>query len=679
MLFALCAILALTAAGASNGGGCLTSLAEAVVGPNNAAEGSAPMPFPQKVTIQRTSAFGDRGNVLIQVQLTAKQLSDKSKDGTRSFATLGRGDNTVFLRDDGLGGDATSGDGVFTAIGTVDVAALAARAQHDQEQLAANPGRQAPVFMGRAVVGQARPKAFDFAGFQAGRAVPFEPAVAFVQPEATNSIDNGPSGLRPAVSHLQSLPSAAVVPGTNLFQDRVLMIRDLAVVQDPLRTWDPCTGAGNPNGVWTFNHLMTQMANQAASGIDPAIFVENWLAHWQANQTINGHVVPNRNGPMTALIAAWPKRLDGHIDLRRSPFRLLAIDPRLDLRTSGRGPGRFLDAGEARFIFGHTNGCSPQLFGVIFEYRVPACDCDAVKGLAKRWMDLVNFVPGTADYNERLEKLTQTFTLANSNPLRPNGSAIGQVRTNEISLGFGTTGWELREFQLTQFPFSLLNETTTADQPLDQFENTPVFDNWVTNVSTFLTPGLGFQDPIPLVPLVFAGAPFAGSNPLTGFNPNFFWRVTPALVPALCPGGGNNVTNWARHRASLASCNGCHGRESRTSPPAPFVHVDLAGPLPAQLSLFLTGINNLQDPQTAGLCGGAPLREFDDLARRETDIKKLSEIVCISLSTSDTAMVKSSLQSSGKLPVDLFEGLTSVNQVPISVDDFQRNVVLEVH
>ena len=115
VLFALCAILALTAAGASNGGGCLTSLAEAVVGPNNAAEGRAPMPFPQKVTIQRTSAFGDRGNVLIQVQLNAKQLSDKAKDGTRSFATLGRGDNTVFLRDDGLGGDATSGDGVFTA------------------------------------------------------------------------------------------------------------------------------------------------------------------------------------------------------------------------------------------------------------------------------------------------------------------------------------------------------------------------------------------------------------------------------------------------------------------------------------------------------------------------------------------------------------------------------------
>jgi hypothetical protein len=44
-------------------------------------------------------------------------------------------------------------------------------------------------------------------------------------------------------------------------------------------------------------------------------------------------------------------------------------------------------------------------------------------------------------------------------------------------------------------------------------------------------------------------------------------------------------------------------------------------------------------------------------------------------------LVKSSLRSSGKLPVDLFEGLSasSINQVPISVDDFQRNVVLEVH
>ena len=85
----------------------------------------------------------------------------------------------------------------------------------------------------------------------------------------------------------------------------------------------PCTGAGNPNGAWTFNHLMTQMANQPASGIDPAIFVENWLAHWQANQTINGHLVPNRNAAVTNLILnPWPKRPDGHVDLTKSPFRL---------------------------------------------------------------------------------------------------------------------------------------------------------------------------------------------------------------------------------------------------------------------------------------------------------------------------------------------------------------------
>ena len=48
------------------------------------------------------------------------------------------------------------------------------------------------------------------------------------------------------------------------------MIRDPAVVTDPTRTWDPCTNAGNANGVWTFNHLMTQMANQPRSGIDPS-------------------------------------------------------------------------------------------------------------------------------------------------------------------------------------------------------------------------------------------------------------------------------------------------------------------------------------------------------------------------------------------------------------------------
>ena len=70
----------------------------------------------------------------------------------------------------------------------------------------------------------------------------------------------------PALGELSSAaePITAANPivlGTNAFQERALIIRSTAVVQDPNRTFNPCTNGGNRKGVWTFNHLMTQMAN----------------------------------------------------------------------------------------------------------------------------------------------------------------------------------------------------------------------------------------------------------------------------------------------------------------------------------------------------------------------------------------------------------------------------------
>jgi hypothetical protein len=643
--------------------------------PSNAETLSAPLPPPTQVSIQKTSAFPDVGNVLVTVTLSPAELSQKTSDGTRDFVTIGFQDQQVILRDDGQGGDATAGDGVFTGIGNVDDADLQARSDSDQAELADRGSQQAPDFAGRTLVGNETPQAFDLASFEAGLAVPFGPAVAFVQPEGTTTTEAA------------MLKAAAVVPGTNTFQDRVLMIRDLGVVTDPARTWDPCTGAGNPNGVWTFNHLMTNMANQAASGIDPAVFVETWLAHWQANQTINTHVVLARNNVTSIILNPWPKRPDGHIDLAQSPFRLLAIVPRLDLRrtTSGGGSytinvsGNFLDAGEARFVFGLVDkrfGCTPSPFAVIFEFRVPRCECLLVKSWARQWINLVNFVPGTADYNGRLELITEQFARANANPAKPNGSAIGQVRTNEITLA---SPWELREFQLNQFPFSFLHETTTADTAIDSFNNNAVFDSWIlTQVAPALHPP-AFQDPIRLVPLFFSGNNFQGSNPHTT-STNFFWQVTNPLVPNLSPNFGNNTTNWGRHRASIAACNGCHGRESRPAATvAPFVHVNPSTPFgsPAILSEFLTGVNNLPDPQESS---GLPPRSFDDLARREMDIQRVARMTCFRFRAIDLAAVQSSLRSTGKLPPDLFGPPDPMaHGVPVGVDDFRRNLIHEVH
>src|SRR6185295_14757022 len=111
------------------------------------------------------------------------------------------------------------------------------------------------------------------------------------------------------------------VPGTNQFQDRVLMIRDVGVVTDPTRTVEPCTLAGNPNGVWTFNHLLTEMANPAASGIDPGDFVLNWLQNWLANKNgvINGDPTLPARAVMTSIINQWPKQPNGKLDLTKAP------------------------------------------------------------------------------------------------------------------------------------------------------------------------------------------------------------------------------------------------------------------------------------------------------------------------------------------------------------------------
>lgn len=617
---------------------------------------AAPLPSPAQVFIQKTTAFPNLGNVLVTVQLTADEIAAKQADGTQDFVTLGDPDSTVILRDDGRGGDAVAGDGLYTGIASLDDATVQARASADQSAISNSQGAGMPVFAGRVYTGAAPPVAFDLTGYNAGRQVAFNPAVAFL---------NTTTGVRASLlSSRQALTPKGVVLGTDAFQEHVLMIRDVSVVQDATRTWNPCSG-GNPTGVWTFNHLMTNNANQAASGIDPAIYTESWLANFTTPPTINGHTVSTRNA--AAILSSWPKRTDGHVDLTRSPFRLLAIVSRVDLRrTTGGGgsyttstSGNFIDGGEARFVFGLIQGCTVKPFTVIFEYRVPKCGCTDVKAWAQQWVAL-NALPFGAGYNAALQNITEQYAKANANPARPNGSALGQQRTNEIFLA---SPWELREFQLTQFPWSMLNETTTADTPIDSFNGSPTFQSWVqTKVEPAIHPP-GFQQAIPPVPLFFSSTNFLGSNP---------------QAPVLWNAPGLNLSilqeNWARHRAGLASCNGCHSNETGTT----FTHVSptTAFGTRAALSGFLTGIT-VADPAF-----GTPSRDFDDLARREIDIQQVAGMSCSSMATVNVAAVQAALASTGRLPDDLF-GITGTvpadRTTSVAIDDMKRNVVFEVH
>jgi hypothetical protein len=662
--------------------------------------GEAPLvsfvPRPETVLVEQTADHPTLGNTLVTLVLAGAEVERlKAETGRYDLLAVGPDGQQVVFRDDGLEGDAAPRDFEFTAVGHIDVAELAARAEEERTTQTRGENR-VPVFSQRAVTGQATVEPFDIEAFESGARVELSRSLS-ISGSATNQEDVRAPG-EPAV-----ITAAAVVPGTNQFQDRVLMIRNPAVVADPTRTFDPCTNAGTPMGVWTFGHLMTAMANQPVTGINPSTFVETWLLHWASNQNINSFTVPSRTD-INTLIADWRAASGGPgspLNLSIAPFRLLAINPRIDLRTTtgggggygATGSGNFLDAGEARFTFGVVlpasytaskaaffneqiippagNNCHATPFSVIFEYRVPKCHCEDVREWARQWRRLNLFVPGSANYNGLLERLTRVFIDASRNPTRPSRSAIGQTRTNEIAMTQGPPpfDWEIREFQLRMMPSSFLLETTTADSPHDSFNNTNTFGNFVLDTIN------GVAGPaVPLFYPLGSGQNFLGANPISP-NLNTFWNA-PNLNVA------NPPEDQGRHLASLGTCNGCHNRETNTI----FVHIDPNTPgLPAGLSLFLTGtVPPVTDP-----AGSGTVREFDDLARRELDINAVARMICghfrrlrlhpifgpiIGPLASDGTEVRSIAAAASAAETD-----PAAPHLSVAPEDFLRETVQQVH
>jgi hypothetical protein len=220
-----------------------------------------------------------------------------------------------------------------------------------------------------------------------------------------------PLKLEPGLA--QAIDSFTGVPGT-VDLEREQLIRDPAVVEDPQRTYEPCSGAGTPMGAWTFGRLITEMANQPVTGIDPADLAEHWLEQWKQDLPINGFVVPKRAVGAQRFLDLWPRLPNGKLDLAHAPLRLLAIVNRQDLRGNARYGGG--DAGEARLVFGAVNCVAPTPslpevlpFTTIFEYGVPKSGCVNVRDWARQLRD------------------------ANAAKL-PKRSAINQVRSNEFAL-----------------------------------------------------------------------------------------------------------------------------------------------------------------------------------------------------------------------------------------------------
>jgi len=357
---------------------------------------------------------------------------------------------------------------------------------------------------------------------------------------------------------------------------RELMITDLGVVEDAIRTTN--------GGVWTFRHLMEAMAPSAAQA--PAL-AESVFDTWLADQTVGGFTASARTGVQSLVLDPWP-RIDGQLDLDRAPLRLLAIVNRLDLRDLSQGK-----AGEGRFVFGvlDSNG-SPTSFTVILEYRLPATTEAEVLAWATRWHDLGELPLGSAAFNQALEAVTERFASRNAEPGRVNGSALSQLRTNEIALNFP---WELRELTLSPTT-GLFRQDSVKLTPDNSLMGSAALASFINqNEAAILTQT---HD----VPSTFEGAPFLGAAVRNNID---FWDA---------PGIDNPE---ARHLFSLNTCNGCHGREAGVNDFLQ-IHPRSAGS-ETQLSGFLTG-TVVSDPVVSG-----QQRSFNDLQRRADD---LSALVC---------------------------------------------------
>jgi hypothetical protein len=356
---------------------------------------------------------------------------------------------------------------------------------------------------------------------------------------------------------------------------RELMIRNLGVVEDAVRTrWTG--GLADPkDGAWTFGRLMRNMAGAN----DPELFVRSWLSRWETDRTVNGFVVPARPNIKPTVISGWPKLASGQLDLKKAPMRLLAIVNRMDLRNLSAG-----NAGEGRFVFGVTDSAGNALsFTVILEYKLPAASLTEAQEWAKQWHALGTMTPGTAAYNDALQKITDRFAGRDAAPTRPNGSSIGQVRTNEIAIG---SPWELREFRLNAN--GQLVQAAVAQSPSPSLRTSARLARWINANETALLEGRH------TVPMKFEDLPFRGGRAVTDFAT---WN----------PAGVNNPE--ARHLLAVNTCDGCHGGETGTG----FLHVSpRAKGQVAPISGFLTG-TTVSDPVSG------KSRTFDDLARRKND------------------------------------------------------------
>ena len=323
--------------------------------------------------------------------------------------------------------------------------------------------------------------------------------------------------------------------GCHVSSSRELTIRDVSVVDDPIRTSMNGPAGDARVGAWSFGRLMQRLSPSDAAAPD---VTEDMLRTFLHPQVVNTFPIDPRPAMDPVVLQPWQRTPDGKLDLTQAPMRLLAIVNRLDLKDLAKGK-----AGEGRLVFGVLGAGGRSLqFTVIFEYFLPASDEAQFKVWADRFHALqALWSPMNPEpYRAALQAITDSFTMRGAMPASPNGSSLIDIRTNEIEL---SGIWQLREFHLSPMTgfmapapvFNTPDSSFNGSEALAQFIN----ENEAAVVAETHE-----------VPLTFNGTPFlAGAIFNNGFDVWF------------APGINNSL---ARHKFSLNTCNGCHGGETNT-------------------------------------------------------------------------------------------------------------------
>jgi len=554
---------------------------------------SAP-PGVERATIQPLARTTRNGNALLMVKFDQRDARVKEKSAQITLFPSDK--KRVVLQDNGKNGDREAGDGVFSAIIDFDFDQLLKMTAVAERRLA----KQKPqaVFRGREIIGVENPELMQ---------------ASIARIKSLGSVKD-------MIRNRKAIDLSDfffLIDVLSIDPARSLVVTEPSVVQDVTRTIDPCTGVGNPNGAWTFKHLVTEMV--AGSGVDPADFVEEWLLLWKASPTVSsGFIATPRPNIQSLILDPWPRTSAGKLDLNQTPFRLAAIVNRIDLSDNlvyGSG-----SAGEGRFVFGVRNAnagtCQFFRFSVIFEYGVEKTGCGGLKNWAQQWKALSTHPLGSTAYNDALQAITDQFTAANAAPTKPNGSALNQLRTNENALD---PLWELREFRISGSNH-LLFEDTTKQTPDETLNDTAVLANYINaNAATIVTDTHVVPDhsPGPSDPFMAATSRASTGQTNTHFE------------------ASGISDNNARFHFSLNTCSACHIRETGTTGSAgnnAFLHID-PQVMPARLSRFMTGstesITDTPDPFTVADPVNGVMHSFNDLDRRRKDLAAKADAFCL--------------------------------------------------